>query len=32
MKEAEIARDPEHVVTATIALEVLLNQDGLLTE
>ena len=32
LEEAAISADVEHVVTATIALEVLLNEDGLLLE
>ncbi len=32
LEEAAIHSDPEHVAAATIALEVLLNEDGLLIE
>ncbi|MPZ36844.1 MAG: hypothetical protein GEU95_02075 [Rhizobiales bacterium] len=32
LQEAAISGDEEHAMTATIALEVLLNEDGLLIE
>ena len=32
LEEAAIHGDPEHITAATIAVEVLLNEDGLLVE